>query len=345
MTTSSHINRGVHTRHSSSARLAVALLLTLFVAAVAPSTGLASYSWPVKPFHRQHPVRGSFGDPRTVFHDSPTRFALYQGDGSFSFHQGVDISAPDGTAVYPVESGVVTAVNHEWIRVMSGGDAFEYWHIHSAVRVGQRVDQDRTVLGMILRGAGHVHLTEIDGGRVTNPLLPGHLTPYRDATTPYVASIHVRTTDDGPDLMAGFVRGRVEFLAEAYDTPAVPVPGQWHGLPVTPALVKWRIETWNGKVAVHKRVARDVRTTVPPNSAFWTIYSRGTYQNMAVFGKHFSWLQPGCYLFRLSPQPFDTRTLKDGVYQLVVTVADVAGNESTTTQRLAIHNAPGVVGV
>ena len=92
-------------------------------------------------------------------------------------------------------------------------------------------------------------------------------------------------------------------------------------------------------------VARDARTTIPPNSAFWTVYARGTYQNMSVFGAHFSWLQPGCYLFRLTPRPFDTTKLKDGVYQLIVTVADVAGNRSSMTQRLAIHNAPGVVGV
>ena len=31
-----------------------------------------SYGWPVKPFNRQHPVRGSFGDPRSVFRGTPT---------------------------------------------------------------------------------------------------------------------------------------------------------------------------------------------------------------------------------------------------------------------------------
>jgi hypothetical protein len=346
MTTSAHLSRGASCRPGSTkARLLVSIATALACAAILPSTGLASYGWPVKPFDRPHPVRGSFGDPRTLYAAPPTLVGLYHGNGSFSFHQGVDVSAPDGTAVYPVQSGIVTAVTFEFVRVSSGSSSFEYWHVTAEVREGEHVEARKTVLGRIKHGAGHVHLTEIDNGRVTDPLLPGHLTPYRDTTTPYVASIRLRTSDDGPELVTGFVQGRIEMIAEAYDTPALPVPGEWHGLPVTPGLVSWRIESWNGKVVVPETVARDARTTVPPNSDFWHIYARGTYQNMAVFGKHFSWLQPGCYLFRLTPQPFDTHRLKDGVYQLVVTVADVAGNHSSLSQRFAVHNAPGYVGV
>ena len=96
---------------------------------------------------------------------------------------------------------------------------------------------------------------------------------------------------------------------------------------------------------VRPTVVVSFRDSIPPNRDFWEYYARGTYQNMAVFGKHFSWLQPGCYVFRLTPQPFDTTRLKDGVYQLVVTVADVDGNQSSSSQRFTVHNAPGVVGV
>jgi hypothetical protein len=346
MTTLSHIKSSGSGRPGRiAARLILACLAAGLVVAVVPSTGLASYGWPVKPFDQPHPVRGSFGDPRTLFGSSPNLISLYHGSGSFSFHQGIDISAPDGTPVYPVESGVVLVVTREWIRVGSAGTSFEYWHIHPVVRVGQKVEAGRTMLGLILHGAGHVHLTEIDSGRVTDPLLPGHLTPYKDTTTPYVASIHIRVTDEGADIMPGFVRGQVELIAEAYDTPSMPVPGEWNGLPVTPAFVSWRIETWNGKIIVPETIARDARTTIPSNDAFWSVFARGTYQNMSVFGKHFSWRQPGCYLFRLTPQPFDTRKLKDGAYQLIVTVADVDGNHSSMALRFSTHNAPGVVGV
>src|SRR4051794_16775164 len=130
-----------------------------------------SYGWPVAPFNRQHPIRGGFGDPRTLFHAPPTRDGVYNGSGSFSFHQGVDISAADGTAVYPVRDGVVISLNAERVFVASGdGDRFEYWHIAAAVKVGDHVTMDKTVLGRILRGSGHVHLTEVDAGRVTDPL-------------------------------------------------------------------------------------------------------------------------------------------------------------------------------
>ena len=49
----------------------------------------APYPWPLEPFDRQHPVRGFLNDPRIA-------------DASHAFHFGIDISAPDGTAVYAV---------------------------------------------------------------------------------------------------------------------------------------------------------------------------------------------------------------------------------------------------
>src|SRR5262245_4623257 len=126
----------------------------------------SSYGWPVKPFGRQHPVRGSFGDPRSIFGGAPTRRGLMASRCACSYHQGIDISAPDGTAVYPVRSGVVGTVTPDWVEVDSGGgQAFQYWHIRAAVRVGDRVDAGNDVLGHILRGSKHVHLTELRDGR------------------------------------------------------------------------------------------------------------------------------------------------------------------------------------
>ena len=83
-----------------------------------------------------------------------------------------------------------------------------------------------------------------------NPLLPGHLTPYADHTQPEVESIELRANDEAAATMPNFVRGSVQLYAEAYDRPALPVPGQWNGMPITPAVVSYRIETWNGKVKI-----------------------------------------------------------------------------------------------
>ena len=78
--------------------LTTAALLFLGVTQQAAASP-AGYGWPVKPFDREHPVRGNFGDPRTVFAGPPTRRTLMAAGGSFQFHFGVDISAPNGTAV------------------------------------------------------------------------------------------------------------------------------------------------------------------------------------------------------------------------------------------------------
>ena len=310
------------------------------------SDAATSYPWPVKPFDRPHPIRGSFGDPRTLFHGDPTQRTLYTGDGSFTFHTGVDISAPDGSAVYAVEAGTVAFVKNDWLQVDSGdGRSFQYWHVTASVAAGAHVDAKKTVLGHIIRGCAHVHLTELDGGTLVNPLQSGHLTPYADTTVPSVGAIRFRKSVTGADLMPELLRGRVELLANVSDTPTMPIAGPWHGLPVTPALVTWTIvQAATGKAVVPPHTAYDVRDHLPAASAFWTVYARGTHQNMSVFGKHFSYMQPGVYLLRLSPGGFDTASLRDGVYDLVVTATDIRGNHSSTTQRFCIHNRPGVVG-
>ena len=129
-----------------------------------------TFGWPVKPFDRPHQIRGAFGDPRTQFDGPPTLATLLDGGGRYWLHKGVDITAPDRTAVYPVASGTVTRVTKEWVGVTCGnGRAFEYWHIESKVRVGQKVVAGETLLGRIQRSEAHVHLTLMERGRPANP--------------------------------------------------------------------------------------------------------------------------------------------------------------------------------
>ena len=145
--------------------------------------------------------------------------------------------------------------------------------------------------------------------------------------------------------MPELLRGRLELIAAVHDMPARPVPGVWRELPVAPALIEWRIQRASGdKVVVPTRVAYDVRNHLPGLGDFWRVYARGTHQNMSVFGKHYSYMQPGCYLYRLAPGGFDTRSLPDSVYELVVTATDIRGNHSSYAQRFNVHNRPGVLG-
>jgi len=331
------------TARTTSAARALAALATSFLAlsflalavqtsafANAPNTGCAgSYSWPVKPFDKAHPVRANFGDPRTRFEGPNTLETLLEGHGTFSFHQGVDISAPDGEPVYAVASGTVVRARGGRVTVDCGNRrSFQYWHIHPAVRVGQHAVAGETLVGFIQAKREHVHLTHLENGRAVNPLAPGHLAPYRDMTAPDVLGISIRSG----------LAGGVDFVAQAVDAPALSVPGRWHGFPVTPARLSWRIER-GGRVVVPGRVARDVRGSVPKNDRFWEAFARGTHQNWPIFAGHKFQFVPGAYAFKLSAQPFDTRRLRDGVYELVVTALDTAGNRDVRRVRFSVHNS------
>jgi hypothetical protein len=120
-------------------------------------------------------------------------------------------------------------------------------------------------------------LSELNGGKYVNSLAAGHLGPYDDQTTPRVTSISLRRSETSRDQLPNRVSGRVLLIASAEDDPTISAPGTWHGLPVAPALVTWKIRTWTGKVVLGTQVAADFRHTLP-GSNLWSVYARGTYQ-------------------------------------------------------------------
>src|SRR3954463_13340516 len=60
-------------------------------------TSSYAYHWPVKPFDCQHPIRGAFGDPRTMAIDQRFGVTAPGDSGSYAFHTGVDIVAKPDT--------------------------------------------------------------------------------------------------------------------------------------------------------------------------------------------------------------------------------------------------------
>jgi len=323
--------------------LLIAALCTLAAALALPAAGVAatptvthtqfrplSYHWPVKPFDRQHPIRGGFGDPRTVSPDEPFGLTGPSESGAYSFHNGIDIVAAPGTAVYPVVSGrVVRAISDEISIHTADGRSFQYYHLSKdrAIRPGKFVVAYHTVLGWIRTRYGHVHLAEIDGHLVHNPLDPGHLEPYHDWTKPAATELYV---DDGPvpSPVEGRAVGLRDRLAvDVSDPPAMDVPGEWSGLPQAPALVEWRM--FHAGTYSPWHVVVDFRETEPTPREFWSVYAPGSYQNHPVFD-HRLFDNPGRYLYRLN-LPND---LQAGLYRLQVQVADVRHNYSTTTWAL-----------
>ena len=317
---------------------AVAAFAAACTAALACAAGASAYPWPVKPFNRPHPVRANFGDPRTIFSISPAGAGLF-GPGQFSFHSGVDISAPGGTPVYAVMSGTAYAVNREQVNVdVAPGLTFQYVHIDPVLYPAHPAIAGKTILGYVQKAAGHVHLTEIRDGQVTNPLLKGHLTPYYDQTRPRVTSIDVRDPQGQSMGMLG-VHGTVELVAQAYDTPQIPAPGAWRSMPVAPAIVQWRLaRTVNNRITIPTRTVVDFTTGLPLPRDFWNVYARGTYQNQPRFGPTiYSWM-PGQFIFNLTPTLLDTRALRPGPYTLTVTAIDIRGHRGSLQQRFFVRN-------
>jgi hypothetical protein len=312
-------------------------LLVVAVACLAAAPSVLAYGWPLKPFHQAHPIRGNFGDPRTIFSD-PFAPNGVNGGCACSFHNGLDISGEPGQAVYPVVSGVAHVTDLAAVTVRSsGGRIFKYMHITPTVYDGQRVTAYKTVLGHIDAVASHVHFSEIDSRVVVNPLGTRHLKPYRDTTKPRVPSLLLRAAN-GETFKTRGVAGSVELVAEAYDMPALPVPGAWYGYPVAPAMVSWGLLA-GSRYAVGPTVVVDFRYTIPFNQDFWKFYARGTYQNKPRFGNQQYRAWPGRFEFRLTRGLFDTRRLDDGTYTLRVMVEDTAGNRVTHSEPVTICNA------
>lgn len=300
------------------------LALIAAVAAVAAPNAVhaGSYGWPLKPFDRQHPVRGFFGDPRI-------------GEGanghaeSKTFHFGIDISAADGTAVYATASGSIVwePERPETIAIRADdGRVFAYWHIIPTVRNGQTAVAYGTLLGHISRGWGHVHFAELLGGRYVNPLRRDALAPYADSTRP---TIHAFSFErEGRAVQRTRLSGRFDLVAESWDETPMHVAGKWADKPVMPAVVRWRIR---GERSAHShwRTALDFTGTIPAPSSFDTVYAPWTRQNRP-------W-RDGRYRVRLAAN-WDSSSLRDGKHVLEVEAIDTRGNATRRSIRFETRN-------
>jgi hypothetical protein len=254
----------------------------------------------LKPFDRPHPVRGYFNDPRI----SGT---------SKAFHFGIDIAAPNGTAVYAVRAGVVHLEGRRSLSVADGDLDFGYWHVIPSVSHHERVAKHQ-LLGHVEAPWLHLHFAEHRAGVYRDPLRPGALAPWRDTTRPRVTRITF--SRNGRALSPAAISGAVDVVAEAHQMPPVKVPTPWDGLPVTPARIRWRVRR-EGRTVRAWHTPVDLGGELLPREAFRRIYAPRTRQNRPG--------QPGLYRFYLA-HSWSTRLLADGGYRLEVEASDLRGN-------------------
>jgi hypothetical protein len=239
--------------------------------------------------------------------------------------------------VYPVTDGIAHYLAQTWIAVRTLRAEYRYIHIHPIVFEGEQVYRSRTILGYVEPWAGHLHFSELRGGRAINPLRRGHLTPYFDNTEPTVTDLVIRTPNGHSFERPFTVCDTAEFSAVAQDATSLPVPGTWAGLPVAPAIVSWTLRTTTGRTIVKPRVVANFLEPLPGNATFWDIYARGTFQNSARFGRTQLSRLEGRFLFVLS-RSFDTNRILDGQYVLTVTASDARGNQGMLSETITVAN-------
>ena len=204
--------------------------------------------WPLRPFHRQHPLRAGLNERRPA-----------------NMHEGVDIQAQDGTPVYAMQPGTarVLAAGSPDERVQVGN--YLYWHIHHRVRTGEFVGAYRTVVGTIINGAGHLHLSELAGERFLNPLRPGGrvLSPWTDTQAPIIGS---------PTLASG---GHVD--VEVFDPQSFRALIKYRTPVLAPAALAYRAWDAAGRDVTGLRFALRGSQHLP-DAARWVVYAADAYE-------------------------------------------------------------------
>jgi hypothetical protein len=324
--------------------------------------------WPVNPQHAQHPVRGSFLDPRGK-----------DDTGLSGYHFGIDISVDDqhpepgappllSHRVYALESGTVSTPANILAkpcldqRLEIGH--FAYWHVSPIVRARQHVLAGQQI-GWSCLHVWHVHLSEwqVYQGKLVwvNPLHKrGRLGPFTDSAPPFVNALLFSTPparpwlpttslaqpDTSTQLSLSDLHGLVELRANIVD------PQSFIGfLSRNPA---WQTDFAPYRVTVQIRDSRTGRTVMNrtsfqadqlPQTPFIVHYAPGTIEddNMQecvgppalpkCIGTY--WLRP---LSRFHDEYWNTHAVPNGQYTVIVRAYDLADNVGVRSATVTIKN-------
>jgi hypothetical protein len=279
-------------------------------AGLSGAVGAQPYGWPLRPFDRQHRVRGGFGDPRF-------------GARQRNFHFGIDIQAQGGTPVYAVAPGTVfLAPDRVYVlrrKSPDGPSGFSYWHVLPAVPEYRYVHR-HALLGWVNPAWGHLHFAELRDGSWVNPLRPQALTPYVDEGRPHVGAI-VASGTVGHQVILG---RRTDITVRAFLSPPQPVERPWQAARLAPTQIRWRLIS-HTRGASAWMTAVDFRRTLPANEMYASVYAPGTRPN----GPN----QPGTYVFYLA-RNWDAHGIPAGEYTLEVEATGPRGRTAATTTTL-----------
>jgi hypothetical protein len=324
--------------------------------------------WPVTPVHAQHPVRGSFLDPRGL-----------DDTGRSGYHFGIDVSvddqqpeqgAPAGLShrVYAIESGTVDQPSGNLGRPcldrrLEVGH-FDYWHVSTIVHQGERIRAGQQI-GWSCLAVWHVHVSEwqdFRGVRVwVNPLHKGgRLAPYTDTAPPVVHALTFHTPparawmptkslaqpDTSTVLQPSALHGLVELRADIDDPQSflgfLARKAAWP-TQFTPYRVTVTIRRASTGALVMNRVS--FQADQLPQTPYIVHYAPGTIEdeNMPecvgppphTHCAGTTWLRP---FSRFKHEYWNTHTVANGAYLLTVRAYDVAGNRGSRSVTVTVTN-------
>ncbi len=327
-----------------------------------------SKGWPVSPRSVQHPIRGSFIDPRGA-----------DDNGLSGYHFGIDINVDDAHPesgaptelshrVYALDAGVASApvnvLGRRCVNRRVDAGHFSYWHVSPTVTAGQRVRAGQQI-GWTCSGVWHVHLSEWQmyrGIRVwVDPLHSGGaLVPYADTSAPVVSQIlffsppshpwlpvkSLKEPDSATQLPATQLHGLVELRVLASDpqsfigflarNPAWPTV--W-----TPHKLKVEIRDQRSGRIVLRRTSFEADQM--PQTPYLVHYAPGTAEDdnmqecvgppQLAKCDGVTWVRP---LSRFRQEFWNTRRVANGTYQITVRAQDIAGNIGSKTVTVTSKN-------
>jgi hypothetical protein len=284
----------------------------LFSFCLLPFSLHAQFPWPVTPFNQSQTITGTFCEYRDT---APAPH----------YHNGTDIPKADGSPVYPVIDGVITLLDPNGDNAFVRVNRFAYVHImpNPALGVGDSVFKSVTVLGTILPGLGHVHLTEGQVGSEVNALRENTgLSPYIDTWPPVINYVRFFQNGTNVQFANNSVSGRVDVVSHISERSGPPGSGA--------SVMN------NGTYKLgYKILSADCSTVVysPPNNGLRYQFDRKPTSDVHnTFHPSFSNTSTHVYYVTNTPTAktyWDTSTLPEGDYAVMVFTEDTRRNADT----------------
>lgn len=272
----------------------------------------AQFPWPVTPFNQPQYSTGTFCEYRDT-------------DPAPHYHNGTDIPKEDGSPVYPVIDGVITAIDPNGSSAYVRAGRFAYVHImpNPALSVGDSVFTSTTILGTILPGLGHVHLTEGEFNSEVNALRASTgLAPNNDVWPPIINYVRFFQDGSGVEFANNSVSGPVDIVA--YISEHSGPPGSSSS------------QLNNGIYKLGYKILSADRSTVvyaPSNNGLRFQFDRKPLADVH-YAFHPGLSSTSAHVYYVNntantPSAWDTSTLPEGNYTVMVFAEDTRGNADT----------------